>query len=194
MRTTEALAYPDASRNVGARAPALVKTSGIRAILVAVSAAIAGCVQLGTGTDAGTDAGATSVTTGTATSAAMPQGLECFADVQTQTTLCDGISTCPTVTVDPGVFPDCGFRIHAGSVLDLECLCDGTSLCPVGVPTTCAQAAQLLADQNVFQVCEQEAEGFCIDLVTPPTSSSSCDKSCESQCGGDPSCMQLCGC
>ena len=172
----------------------MVKTSTMRPLLaVLVAAASSGCLEVGTGTDAGTDAGGTTVATGTSTSVAMPQGLACFTDVQTQTTLCEGISTCPTVQVDPGAFPDCGFRVQSGATLDLECLC-GTSLCPVGVATTCAQAAQLLADQDELLVCELEEEGHCVELVAPPTSSSSCDKSCESECGGDPSCMQLCGC
>ena len=38
-------------------------------------------------------------------------------------------------------FPQCGFRIH-GDAIDPECLCDNQYLCPIGHPTTCAEAAQ----------------------------------------------------
>ncbi len=162
------------------------------------SASPMACLQISTGSDAGTDAGSSS-TTGTTvvgtTATTTPTGTGCSQDPQTQVVLCEQISICPGVDVDPGVFPDCGFRIKTGSTtLDLECLC-GTSVCPIGVPSSCADATQLLSAQNELIVCEELDEGRCIDLAPPTTgTSSSCDKTCESQCGGDPSCMQICGC
>lgn len=162
-------------------------------LVVLFAAANLACLQLDTGTDAGTDAGGGTVSTSAGSPTGTPQGAGCSPVLQTQASLCEQISTCPGVDVDPGVFPDCGFRIQSGSTLDLECLCN-TALCPVGVATSCAEAAQLLAAQNEFSVCEQEAEGRCVEQGTPTTTSSSCDKTCESECAGDPSCIQLCGC
>ncbi len=60
--------------------------------------------------------------------------------------LCLGISSCPTVRVDPDQFPDCGYRIAGGSI-DLECLC-GDSLCPMGSAASCLDAKALLSEES----------------------------------------------
>jgi hypothetical protein len=123
-----------------------------------------------------------------------PSGTNCFEDLRARTILCGQIDTCPGVDVDPTLFPDCGFRMHAGSLLDLECLC-GDAMCPVGVATDCNQAKQLLAMQNAFVVCLQQAEGRCVQIVTPNADAGrACDTTCRSGCAGSPSCLQLCGC
>ncbi len=158
-----------------------------------------GCLQQvstgsGTGTDPTTATGSTPSATGTG--GTVPTGSQCVDDPQTQTTLCAQTSACPGVAVDPGAFPNCGFQIHAGSVLDLECLC-GDALCPIGVPQTCAEASQLLASQSSLVVCQQASEGHCIELAGPSPdagASSPCDKQCETECAGEPNCIQLCGC
>jgi hypothetical protein len=165
------------------------------AAALALLASPAACLELSTGTDAGADAGAvaTTPTTGV-TGAVTPSGAGCTEDAVTQVTLCEQISTCPGVDVDQGAFPGCGFRITQGSpALDLECLC-GTSLCPIGVPSTCADATQLLSQQSSITVCEQSDEGRCVAQATTGGTSSTCDKNCESGCAGDPSCIQFCGC
>jgi hypothetical protein len=104
--------------------------------------------------------------------------------------------------------PGCGFRIRPGGVIDLECLCSGV-LCPIGVADTCDQALSLLDQQQTsLMVCEQANEGRCVQLgpdggsaeTTGASStsntavSSTCDKTCESECAGEPDCIQLCGC
>ena len=103
-------------------------------------------------------------------------------------------------SVDQGTLSGCGFRIHAGAVIDLECLC-GEELCPIGVPDTCAQASQLLSSQtSSLVVCEQASNGTCEQVgasdagtsVNP--SVSTCDRTCEGECAGEPDCIQLCGC
>lgn len=102
-----------------------------------------------TATDA-TEAGEASVT-----------GSGCGADPDTGITLCLGISTCPNLTIDTDVFPGCGFRIHTDpTVIDLECACYG-QICPIGVATTCDQAAALMTDQSQYTVCMQGSEGRC---------------------------------
>jgi hypothetical protein len=165
--------------------------------------------QLGTGdgtTDPTTSGGSTtSSSAGTTT----PTGAGCSTDPQTEITLCQQTSLCPGVSVDQGMLSGCGFRIHPGSVIDLECLCNGEDLCPIGVPDTCAEATQLLSSQTSFVVCEEASEGRCVQVgseagtssasASPSTSAASaspstCDKQCETQCAGEPDCIQLCGC
>jgi hypothetical protein len=158
------------------------------------------CMQIGTGTGTGTGSGTTGAGGGAAPLAAGvpagdggPVGTNCVRDPATQTVLCEQIDTCPGVDVDPGGFPDCGFRLYAGGSLDLECLC-GSALCPVGVPTTCDEAKKLLDGQSALLVCQQLADGRCVDSVTPDAGVSRCDPVCRSECAGDPTCFQLCGC
>jgi hypothetical protein len=156
-------------------------------------------VSTGNGTETDPTASAGSTTASSAAGAVMPTGSDCQTDPQTQVTLCAGTSLCAGVAVDPGALPNCGFQIHAGTVIDLECLC-GEDLCPIGVPNTCAEAAQLLSSQTALLVCEQDSEGHCTSLASPPaaagaaSAASPCDKQCETQCAGEPDCVQLCGC
>src|SRR5262249_53744244 len=98
--------------------------------------------------------------------------------------------------------PSCGFRIR-GTAVDLVCGC-GAAICPMGVFTTCAEAAQLLASQTEQGVCVQLAEGRCVDSASTSNSSSSapsssgappgCDPSCVKDCGGGEACASVCNC
>lgn len=167
-------------------------------VLVLVLSPLFACLQqvsTGTGTtDPTAGTGATPSSSGNG--GAVPTGSACVDDPQTQVTLCEETSLCPGVVVDPGALPNCGFQLHPGSVLDLECLC-GSALCPIGVPQTCAQATQLLASQTSVIVCEQVSNGNCIERVAPAADAgapSSCDRQCQSECAGEPDCVQLCGC
>jgi hypothetical protein len=156
-------------------------------------------VSTGTGTTDPT-AGGTS-TASSSSDTTTPAGAGCGTDMQSQITLCEQTSLCPGVVVDPDALPGCGFRIHPGSVIDLECLC-GDQLCPIGIPDTCAQATQLLSSQTALVVCEQVSDGRCVQVAAsdagsaanPSAAASTCDKQCESECAGEPNCIQLCGC
>jgi hypothetical protein len=177
--------------------------------LASVALSLAACADMKTST--GTDVGAGSGSSGGGAGAAGgggadagPTGMNCFTDGQSQVTLCEQIDTCPGLAVEPGALPNCGFRLHADSTLDLECIC-GDALCPIGVPTSCAQAQQLLSGQTVLTVCQQQSEGRCVPLAGTGTSSgatgsssggtsSTCDQQCAADCAGAPSCLQLCGC
>jgi hypothetical protein len=173
-------------------------------VLASAVALLAGCIQTGLGTGTGgagqaaTDASADSAPD--AAGATGPTGSACLEDPQTGIVLCQQISLCPGVVVDPGSYPNCGFRLNAASPLDLECLCE-ESLCPIGVPTSCASAEQLLAAQSALVVCLQENEGTCVSLVgagaggsgSGGAAASAC-ASCAQQCGGTPACFQACGC
>jgi hypothetical protein len=119
-------------------------------------------------------------------------------DPQSQTLLCQQIDTCPDVTVDPSALPECGFRLHAGGAIDLECVC-GSELCSMGAAATCADAKQLLDRQTSLLVCQQASDGRCVPLalVAPDGGSGSGGSpctACAAQCGGSPACFQACGC
>jgi hypothetical protein len=167
------------------------------AFVAPIVACLASCLQVTTASTSPADSGAGAPAPAAQIAAADggPMGAGCSEDQATQVVLCQSVVACPGVVVDPEAFPDCGFRVRAGAGLDLECLCSG-ALCPVGVPTTCDQAAALLAAQtSSLLVCAQHAEGRCVETTAPAaTAPSSCDRACQSQCAGDPSCFQLCGC
>jgi hypothetical protein len=121
-------------------------------------------------------------------------GVDCGVDPQTSATLCLATTLCPGITIDSSVYPACGFRVR-GAVVDVECSCSG-SLCPLGA-TTCAQAGELLASENYGVVCAQISASLCVAGVSASGSSSSggsCDTVCRDECGGDPTCIEACGC
>jgi hypothetical protein len=113
-----------------------------------------------TSSTGGSDATAASDTSDSGGSEAAV-GVSCAADPDTGVILCIGSTLCPGLTVDQDLYPGCGFRIHDGSdVIDLECACYG-QICPIGVTTTCAQAATLMQDQSQYTVCMQVDQGRC---------------------------------
>ncbi|HWZ88783.1 MAG TPA: hypothetical protein VNW92_08030 [Polyangiaceae bacterium] len=157
------------------------------------------CLQLGLPGDSGAgSASGGSAGSSSADGGVIPvSGTNCGVDPSSGISLCLGITSCPTVLVDPDQFPGCGYRI-AGSVIDLECLCND-SLCPMGSAASCADAKALLADQSAQGVCASIAEGRCSVVGSSaapanPNTSSSCDKDCRAECSGDPGCITLCGC
>lgn len=188
--------------------------SRIGAFSILASFALGGCVQIGTGT--GDDGGTTSTSTdGGDGSAVVVQeagvnggGTGCGTDPTTGITLCTGLNACPGLTVDPGAYGGCGFRQGGASPYDLECLCAGTELCPIGAATSCATAQQLLTqEQSALVVCEQVSTGACLSLSGSSSGGSSggisgsssgglsqACQTCISGCGGTPACYQSCGC
>ena len=176
----------------------------VRALTALALLVCSACVDVGFGQKSGADAGASSASgsssdpnaSGGADAGA--QGVDCITEQATSATICTGISLCPGLVVDHDVYPDCGFRVK-GNVLDLECAC-GSDVCPIGVPQTCTQAQSMLSSQSEGTVCAQVAEGRCTPGTPAPSSGgttgggSTCDKACEGECGGDPSCIQSCGC
>lgn len=130
-------------------------------------------------------------------------GTGCGKDPTTGVTLCTGTDTCPGVTVDPSVYPECGFYI-SGAVAYLACLCSGY-LCPLGQPATCNEAAALLESSNEGSVCGEASNNQCTALSSgtgatgsdggsDTGSGSGCDKACEAMCAGEPDCITLCNC
>jgi hypothetical protein len=173
---------------------------------VAAPVLCSACVQISTGTesDAGATATSDSGTTTTADSSVTSTGVSCGTDPATGVTLCLGTSACPNASIDTSAFPNCGFHPVGNSAFDLECLCDGNELCPIGVPNSCNDVATLLMQQqSALQVCEQVSTGGCLGLDAgggsgsssggTTTLSSAC-QTCISGCGGTPSCYQACGC
>ena len=144
------------------------------------------------GSDAGGSDAAASKRDAAVPDAGASAGINCGNDPQTGQELCLGLSSCPGLVVNQNTFPGCGFRPTGGATIDLECACSGF-ICPLGTATTCAQAKSLLAGQTYAGVCVQVSEGRCTSAARP-SPPSSCDKTCASQCGGDPTCLQGCGC
>lgn len=164
------------------------------AFLVSLSLLTA-CIGINTGSS--TDAGAAAATaTATDASASTPdaaKGIDCIVEQTTGATICSVNTLCPSVAIDHDQFPNCGFRVKGGT-LDIECACNG-SLCPLGVPSTCAQAAQMLMTQTEATVCAQVSDGRCTDgNPVTPMGTGTCDKTCAGECGGDPNCLVGCGC
>jgi hypothetical protein len=157
---------------------------------------LSSCLQIGSPQGAAGGASSSAGSAGASgTSNAPASGTNCGVDPSSGIALCLGISSCPTVRVDPDQFPDCGYRI-SGSIIDLECLC-GDSLCPMGSAASCLDAKALLSEQSAQGVCAGIADGNCQvvkQTATNSSSSSSCDKECRSQCSGEPGCITLCGC
>ena len=166
---------------------------GVLSVLLLVS--LSSCLQIGKQSDSGSsaDAGSASAAGSSSSGGASATGTNCGVDPSSGVTLCLGISSCPSVRVDPDQFPDCGYRI-SGNRIDLECLC-GDSLCPIGSAASCLDARALLSEESAQGVCAGIAEGRCqVVKQTSPTSTSTCDKDCRTQCGGVPGCIKLCGC
>jgi uncharacterized membrane protein YgcG len=188
-----------------AHATDLVEVRGMRALraflLCAALSGPAACIQLPTTGDS--DGG----TTGTADAATTPQavGANCTQEPGTSVTLCQAVSVCPNLAIDLDQFPSCGFRVHSDAI-DLECVCNGESLCPMGAPVTCDEAQQLLSSQTVVGVCDQVNEDRCTSVSSASGAGGggggggsgggggTCDATCAGECGGNPTCLQQCGC
>ncbi|HEX8793880.1 MAG TPA: hypothetical protein VF765_23215 [Polyangiaceae bacterium] len=175
----------------------------IGALILVAGVSLGGCMQIGTGTgdggvasaagdggavvfqEAGVDAG----------------GTGCGTDSTSGITLCTGLNACQGLTVDQGAFGGCGFRMGGSSPYDLECLCPGGELCPIGAPTSCETAAQLLQqEQSALVVCQQASMGGCLSPAGSGGSGSSSGglsaacQTCVDNCGGTPACYMSCGC
>jgi hypothetical protein len=143
------------------------------------------------------DAGASPSSSGdSATTPAAVKGASC-TQITSSISLCQFISSCPNLSLNVQVFPQCGFRIH-GSAIDPECLCGNQYLCPIGKPTTCAEAATAASgDTNYDSVCAQSTTGGCQDLTATSggggATSAAC-QTCVNNCDNVPSCIDACGC
>ncbi|HXX66901.1 MAG TPA: hypothetical protein VEK07_06955 [Polyangiaceae bacterium] len=157
---------------------------------------LSGCLQ---GTSS-TDGGAVAAASGSSATGEAAAGTAAGSDCTEQPggiILCEQIDVCPGVDVDPGALPNCGFRLGGAASVDLECECSGL-LCPIGVPESCENAAQLLQGQSSLVVCEQTSQGLCLGTGASDGgnagAASGCDTVCESECAGAPGCIQACGC
>lgn len=181
-------------------------SSLLSASAVSIALLSSGCEQLerglGGGDRGGGDAGASGDGSASSSAAIVEAGVVgggCGIEQKSGLQLCIATSMCPNVVVDTQSMPSCGFRVR-GNAVDLICVC-GSAICPMGIFTTCAEAAQLLANQTEQGVCVQVAEGRCVDTGASSSSSSSssggnpaCDKKCMSDCGGGAACASICNC
>jgi len=170
------------------------------------SLALVACLDVpGLFTGSDTPAAAAAATDAGSTTDANVVGGGCGIESTTGQQLCVATTMCPTLVTDVQSMPHCGFRLR-GTAVDLVCAC-GTSICSMGVFDTCAQAANLLANQTEAAVCSQVPEGRCLESVaiaptatsTSSTSSSGdpndpCDRQCVKDCGGGAACASICSC
>ncbi len=184
----------------------LRKVTGFRLwVGVLLAPVAAGCVAnpLDEGSaDDSTTQTTTSGTTGTPATTT-PTGVDCGQDPTSGVTLCVGSSVCPSDEINPDDYPGCGFRTISPS-FDLECLCDGNELCPIGIAATCGDIATLLNGRTVADICNQIGSGTCLEVGSPttattgtggqPGASSTCDTDCASDCANAPTCLTACGC
>lgn len=180
----------------------LLSVLALSGLLVSGMSSLSACVLPTSSADAGTPTIPSTGDGGAITGAATGTG--CGADPTTGVTLCIGTSECESITVDQSVFPECGFYFGGGSVY-LACLCSNY-LCPIGLAATCDQAASLLQSTNEGTVCGEASNNGCTAITSAATSTgtgtatseggsgSGCDMTCETDCAGEPDCVQLCGC
>ena len=82
---------------------------------------------------------------------------------------------------------------------DLECVCNGRELCPVGIASSCDEVTGLFAHRTLTEICNQVGDGACAEVgrstePSAPRTSATCDKVCAADCAGSPHCLQSCGC
>ena len=136
--------------------------------------------------------------------AASPTGIACIVDPTSQIRLCAATTLCPSFQLDVSSFPGCGFIDASGNV-DLECVCNGTQLCPIG--TTCTGVLSAIrSGRTIADICNQVVNGNCRDLGGRPATgqggaggaggaSSMCDRGCAATCPPNtPACVASCGC
>jgi hypothetical protein len=131
-----------------------------------------------------------------------PIGVSCGQDPTSGVTLCLGTTACPNLEIDPSTMPGCGFKTTR-SPFDLECVCNGNSLCPMGVASSCSQVKSLIGNRSVADICSQVGVGSCVDVSGAPSAgtasgsggaSSTCDQNCAADCASNPTCLVACGC
>jgi hypothetical protein len=170
-------------------------------------ASFVACVDVSTGTGAGKGGTADSGTAPNPASnpdggPAGVQGTGCTTNPDLGIPLCTSTTSCPSIVIDERTFPNCGWRILNGNA-DLQCDCNGL-MCPIGTPTTCAQAATILQGQTEQTICAQLSDGRCIQPTAATSTGtgtgsgggtpSSCDQNCAADCSGNPTCLTMCGC
>lgn len=153
---------------------------------------LSGCI--GNHRTGGTDAGSQGGAGGTAGAS----GVNCGPDPVSGVTLCTGTTACPDTAIDPNALPGCGFKTVVPS-FDLECVCNGNQLCPIGVAATCDELPKLLLRRTVAEVCSQVGTASCKEVGAGPSTgsggkSSTCDPRCSADCAGAPLCLRGCGC
>jgi hypothetical protein len=110
-----------------------------------------------------TDSGSPTVDSGAA------PAIDCRTDPTSLITLCSGSRACQgpgqAVFIDPVAFASCGF---VGTGIDVECVCNGNSLCPVAVQTSCSYIAAQLKLKTYDEICAPALTGGCVDLSNRP--------------------------
>ncbi len=174
--------------------PLIVRAFGVLVASVAAQS-LGSCVATGSSSQTGGTADASTPSTSTSPQAT---GIACTTDTNTQVTLCAATSACPAVTVDATSFPSCGFRTLLPT-FELDCICYGNYVCPIGTVANCADITTLLSKKTPTDVCNEVSLGLCTQGTNSPSTgtggrSSTCDQACYQSCVGAPACIVACGC
>lgn len=153
----------------------------VRALL-ALALSLGSCIQNPTSNSS--DAGAAAT------------GVNCGTDPTSGVTLCLGTTQCPGGDIPQDTLEGCGYQTVVPS-FDLECLCNGTSLCPIGVAATCADVSTLIGKRTLADICNQISDGTCKPVAASAPSgtggsSSTCAPTCTQDCAGSPICLTSC--
>lgn len=164
--------------------------------VVAVSATALLAVQTSCGVKPlGSETGSdTRSTTQGGSDAAVPaKGVQCGKDPSSGVTLCSGTTACDGILLDSNALFGCGFRTVEPS-FDLECLCNGTYLCPIGVAATCDEITSVVGTKTLADICNQVSTGTCREVAATGAPASACDRNCAADCAGSAACLSACGC
>jgi len=134
----------------------------------------------------------------TAPSASAATGIACSTDTPTGAKLCGATTACPSLSVDTRSFPNCGFYTLQAP-FEIDCVCFGNYLCPVGTASTCQNVSTLFANTTLTDVCNGVSTGNCKQATGSSTAgtggrTSTCDQACYQSCVGSPACIVACGC
>jgi hypothetical protein len=119
-------------------------------------------------------------------------GTGCTVMTSFGTTLCTGVSACPTVEVPQTQWKGCGFAI-VGNAYVLACDCSGKACAAMATPT-CKAAEEVLSIETSTEVCGKASVGECTDGLGGDAGAGACNVTCMSQCFGSETCLHGCGC
>jgi hypothetical protein len=166
-----------------------------RTLPLLVALGTVACVGINSSTSQGAGNGQDAATASSSTTAT---GIACNTDLATHATLCAATTACPSVSVDATLFPNCGFRTLQAA-FELDCVCYGNYLCPVGTVKTCLEVTTLFSSKTLASVCNEVSLGLCSQSTASTTTgtggrTSTCNQDCYSSCVGSPACIVACGC
>ena len=149
------------------------------------------CLEINPGgSDAGAAAASPAQDAATGAEAATSSG--CAHDSVAGVTLCTAVSLCPGLAVDHDLYPHCGFRSRA--IRSIWSAFAATTFAPWEPLSAASRPPPCSRRNRSSRSAPRSSEGRCAARSSPPAPATGCDRTCESECGGSPGCIQACGC